>query len=176
MAFVFNSVLLGIGLEMDAFSVSVANGLRDPHMPMSGQLRIAGVFAFFQYLMPVLGWLGIHGVVSAFSAFERMVPWIALILLAFIGEKMILEAVRGEEEAAEAVGLTWPALLMQGVATSIDALSAGFALESYSFPLTLLSGAIIALVTLLLCLVGVKAGQKAGQYLTRWSSVLAALS
>ncbi len=174
-AFLIDNLLLGAGLAMDAFSVSVANGLRDPHMQRSERYRIAGVFAFFQFLMPVLGWLGIRLIMSAFAAFHRAVPWIALILLGFIGGKMLLEGIRGGNEEAEPVSLAWSTLLLQGIATSIDALSAGFALAEYTAVQTLLSGLIIAAVTLTLCLIGVRAGQKAGQYLTRWASVVGGL-
>ena len=174
-AFLIDNLLLGTGLAMDAFSVSVANGLRDPHMQRRERYRIAGVFAFFQFLMPVLGWLGIRLIMSAFAAFHRAVPWIALILLGFIGGKMVLEGIRGGNEEAEPVSLAWSTLLLQGIATSIDALSAGFALAEYTAVQTLLSGLIIAAVTLSLCLIGVRAGQKAGQYLTRWASILGGL-
>ena len=174
-AFLIDNLLLGAGLAMDAFSVSVANGLRDPHMQHRERYRIAGVFAFFQFLMPVLGWLGIRLIMSAFAAFHRAVPWIALILLGFIGGKMVLEGIRGGNEEAEPVSLAWSTLLLQGIATSIDALSAGFALAEYTAVQTLLSGLIIAAVTLTLCLIGVRAGQKAGQYLTRWASVAGGL-
>jgi putative Mn2+ efflux pump MntP len=174
-AFLIDNLLLGTGLAMDAFSVSVANGLRDPHMRRRERYRIAGVFAFFQFLMPVLGWLGIRLIMSAFAAFHRAVPWIALILLGFIGGKMVLEGIRGGNEETEPVSLAWSTLLLQGIATSIDALSAGFALAEYTAVQTLLSGLIIAAVTLTLCLIGVRAGQKAGQYLTRWASVAGGL-
>ena len=174
-AFLIDNLLLGAGLAMDAFSVSVANGLRDPHMQRRERYRIAGVFAFFQFLMPVLGWLGIRLIMSAFAAFHRAIPWIALILLGFIGGKMVLEGIRGGNEEAEPVSLAWSTLLLQGIATSIDALSAGFALAEYTAVQTLLSGLIIAAVTLTLCLIGVRAGQKAGQYLTRWASVVGGL-
>ncbi len=172
LSFILTNLLLGAGLAMDAFSVSVANGLHAPHMPARMQFRIAGIFAFFQFLMPVLGWLGIHVIESAFSAFSRAVPWIALALLGFIGSKMIVEGLRSETAPQEDIPLAWSALIVQGVATSIDALSAGFALAEYTFVQTLLSGLIIAAVTLALCLIGVRAGQKAGQHLTRWSTVV----
>ena len=160
---------------MDAFSVSIANGLRQPDMPASDRYRIAGVFAFFQYMMPLLGWLAVRSVASAFSAFHKAVPWIALILLGFIGARMILDGIRNKEDMTAAVSITWPTLITQGIATSIDALSAGFALASYSPVQAFMSGAIIALVTLTLCLIGVRTGQKAGHYLKRWSSVLGGL-
>ena len=127
--FFANSALLGVGLAMDAFSVSLANGLNEPRMRRARMSGIAGVFAFFQFLMPMLGWVCVHTVVGYFSAFERFIPWIALVLLCYIGGKMLIEGIRNragedaEEEAAK--GLSPGGLLMQGVATSIDALSVG---------------------------------------------------
>ena len=174
-SFILTNLLLGVGLAMDAFSVSIANGLHAPNMPVRMKSRIAGVFAFFQFLMPVLGWLGVHTIAEAFAAFNLAVPWIALALLGFIGGKMLIEGLRNKEEQPDEVALTWGALLVQGIATSIDALSAGFAMAHYSLIQALLSGLIIAVVTFTLSLIGVRAGQKAGQYLTRWASVVGGL-
>lgn len=85
--FLFNSVLLGVGLAMDAFSVSLANGLNEPQMGTRRMCGIAGVFAFFQALMPMTGWVCIHTIVSRFQAFEKLIPWIALVLLLYIGQQ-----------------------------------------------------------------------------------------
>ena len=146
--FLFNSVLLGIGLAMDAFSVSLANGLNEPYMKKSRMCGIAGVFAFFQALMPMLGWVCIHTIVNTFQAFEKCIPWIALALLGFIGGKMLMEGIRGEEDEEDgekAVGFM--GLMVQGVATSIDALSVGFTIADYDFWMALLAAVIIAVVT-----------------------------
>ena len=125
--FFFNAVLLGVGLAMDAFSVSLANGLHEPCMRTKRLCFVAGVFAFFQFLMPMIGWVCVHTVAQYFSAFEKLIPYIALALLLFIGGKMLLEGIRGEEEAdACGTGVGFGALMVQGVATSIDALSVGF--------------------------------------------------
>ena len=87
--FVLNSILLGVGLAMDAFSVSIANGLNEPHMRRRREVLIAGTYAFFQFLMPVIGWFCVHELVRQFRVFERFIPWIALALLLWIGGKMI---------------------------------------------------------------------------------------
>lgn len=99
--FFLNSILLGVGLAMDAFSVSLANGLNDPKMKAPRMCAIAGTFAGFQALMPMLGWVCVHTVVTYFRAFESFVPWIALILLLYIGGKMLFEAIRGSGEEKE---------------------------------------------------------------------------
>ena len=122
--FFFNSALLGVGLAMDAFSVSMANGLHDPQMSRRRAVQIAGTFAIFQAVMPMTGWVCVHTIVELFSSFEKFIPWIALILLGYIGGKMLIEGIKGEE-AEEAAELSAGALFMQGVATSIDALVAG---------------------------------------------------
>ena len=92
--FFFLSIMLGIGLAMDAFSVSLANGLNEPNMKFGKTLGIAGMFAFFQALMPLIGWVCVHTVVQYFSAFEKFIPWIALALLGYIGTKMLIDGFR----------------------------------------------------------------------------------
>ena len=101
--FFFNSVLLGVGLAMDAFSVSLANGLNEPKMKISKMTVISGTFAFFQALMPMLGWFLVHTFCNNFCQFTKVVPWIALVLLSFIGGKMLYNGIKGsdEEEAVE---------------------------------------------------------------------------
>ena len=82
--FFFNSILLGVGLAMDAFSVSLANGLNEPKMKKNRMCLIAGVFAFFQAMMPLLGWFLVHNLCKYFSKIQFFIPWIALILLCFM--------------------------------------------------------------------------------------------
>ena len=161
--FFVNSILLGIGLAMDAFSVSVANGLGEPHMRLRRMSLIAGTFAFFQWFMPMAGWVCVHTIVQVFQAFEYAIPWIALALLLFIGGKMILEAVRGEDEeegAATGVGL-W-ALFVQGIATSIDALSVGFTIAGYNVVMAFVCALLIAIVTYVICMGGLQIGKTVG--------------
>ena len=82
--FILESIIFGVGLAMDAFSVSMANGLQDPGMSRKRMLGIAGTFAFFQFLMPMIGWACVHTIAKRFEAFQKMVPWIAFVLLVFI--------------------------------------------------------------------------------------------
>ncbi len=172
-AFFANSALLGVGLAMDAFSVSLANGLRDPGMGRRRMALIAGTFAFFQFLMPVAGWLCVRTVASAFAAFQRAVPWIALGLLGCIGGKMLYEGSTHRESAAEEVEkLGGGTLLMQGVATSIDALSVGFTIERYGWPQALTASAIIAVVTFAICVGGLLIGRRFGTKLSDKASIL----
>lgn len=173
-SFVFfaNSVLLGVGLAMDAFSVALANGLNEPGMKSRKMCGIAGVFAFFQALMPLLGWWCVHTVLQYFSAFEKLIPWIALILLLYIGGKMLWEAFAKKEEEQEKAGVGFAALLVQGVATSIDALSVGFTISEYGLVMAVVCAIIIAVVTFIICLVGLYIGRKFGTKLSNKASVL----
>lgn len=159
--FIFNSILLGVGLAMDAFSVSIANGLSEPKMRRVKCAAVAGAYSFFQFLMPMLGWVLVTALMGWFSVIERFVPYIALGLLLFIGIKMIVESLRGAEEK-EARRLTVPILLMQAVATSIDALSVGFTLASYELPSALAASLIIGGVTFIICLFGLWIGKRFG--------------
>lgn len=157
-----NSLLLGVGLAMDAFSVSLANGLNEPKMKAPRMSLIAGVFGVFQALMPLLGWVCVHTVVEYFKSFEKFIPWIALILLGYIGGKMLYESIKGDEEEAGKEALGFGTLMVQGVATSIDALSVGFTIADKSFLEALISVIIIAIVTFIICIAGLILGKKFG--------------
>ena len=170
--FFFNCFLLGVGLAMDACSVSLANGLREAKMPRRKMCAVAGVFAVFQALMPLLGWLCVHTIVQYFRAFERFIPWIALALLGWIGGKMLLEGLRGEESPEESGGVGLSALLVQGVATSIDALSVGFTIAEYDGVMALVCALIIALVTFVICLGGLAIGKKFGTHLAGKAGIM----
>ena len=162
---IITSTILGAGLAMDAFSVSLANGLAETKMKFARVSGIAGTFALFQFLMPLIGWGLVHTAVNRLMWLNDFVPWIALILLSLIGLKMIrdgvIEAVSGQE-GMEGETLGAGMLLVQGVATSIDALSVGFAISDHSAAEALLSSAIIGVITFGLCVAGVMIGKKAG--------------
>ena len=173
--FFFNSVLLGVGLAMDAFSVSLANGLNEPNMKNKKLCGVAGVFAFFQALMPLIGWICVHTILQYFQAFEKCIPWIALILLGFIGGKMLKEGIKneGEESEKKEIGLT--ALLVQGVATSIDALSVGFTIAEYGLLMAIVCAVIIAIVTFFICVAGLIIGKTFGMKFAGKASVFGGL-
>ena len=169
--FFFNSILLGVGLAMDAFSVSLANGLNDPLMKRRKMCQIAGVFAVFQALMPMFGWICVHTIVQYFQAFEIFIPWIALGLLGFIGGKMLYDGITDNEDSEEKPGVGFAALIMQGIATSIDALSVGFTIADYDLLSAALAAFIIAVVTFVICIGGLSIGKKAGTALSGKATV-----
>ena len=168
---IITSFLLGIGLAMDAFCVSLASGLNEPGMTAERAFTISGVFGGFQFAMPMIGWLCIHTIASWFGWFEKLVPWIALILLGFIGVKMVIEGFKGSGEE-KAAGMDARTLFIMGVATSIDALSVGFAIEHYGIKEALISALIIGVVTLFICLAGTELGKKIGMKLAGKASIV----
>ena len=171
-SFFFNSILLGIGLAMDAFSVSLANGLNEPGMKKGKMCAVAGVFAAFQAIMPLTGWVCVHTIVQYFRAFEQFIPWIAMILLGYIGGKMLYDGITGGDGEEEDCGVGFKALMLQGVATSIDALSVGFTIADYDFFSALLAALIIAAVTFFICMGGLVIGRTAGTRLAGRAGIL----
>ena len=170
--FIINSILLGVGLAMDAFSVSLANGLNVPKMSRGMRAAVPLTFGGFQFLMPIIGWFCVRRLAEAFEAFQAAVPWIALILLLFIGGKMLSEGIKGEDGCDENAGVGLAALMVQGVATSIDALSVGFTIAEYGFAEALLAVVLIAAVTFVICLGGLYIGRKAGTKLAGKAGIL----
>ncbi len=171
-AFFINSALLGVGLAMDAFSVSLANGLNEPKMKTGRMCIVAGVFSLFQFLMPLLGWICVSTVAGCFAAFEKLVPWIALILLCYIGGKMLYDGITHKEEAAGAGAVGFATLLTQGVATSIDALSVGFTISDHNWLTAPVCCALIGGVTFLICMGGLAIGKKFGTKLAGKAGIL----
>lgn len=171
--FFFNSILFGVGLAMDAFSVSLANGLRQPGMGRRRMCLIAGTFAFFQILMPLLGWVCVHTIAETFQAVQKYIPWAALILLVWIGGSMIWEGLHHKEEETTPVGLR--GLMLQGIATSIDALSVGFTIAGYTWPFALVEALIIGIVTFLICMAGLHLGKRFGTILAGKATILGGL-
>lgn len=171
--FFFNNVLLGVGLAMDAFSVSLANGLNEPKMRKSKMCSVALTFAIFQAIMPLIGWVCVHTVVEHFKSFEKFIPWIALVLLCYIGGSMLIDGIKNKDDSdrdsVKKVGFF--ALIVQGVATSIDALSVGFTIAGYDFLMALVSAFIIALVTFIICVVGVYIGKRFGTKLSTKATI-----
>ena len=108
---------------------------------------------------------------SSGRSVETLIPWIALILLGYIGGKMLIEGIKGEE-AEEAAELSAGALLMQGIATSIDALSVGFTISEYGWLMALAASLIIAVVTFFICMAGLRIGKKFGTKLSGKASIL----
>jgi len=171
-AFFVKSILLGIGLSMDAFSVSLANGLNEPKMKKHKMCGVASVFAGFQFAMPMIGWICVSTIARLFGIFEKFIPWIALILLGYIGGKMLYEGIKNKDAQEEKPGVGLKGLLVQGIATSIDALSVGFTISKYSCVEALIACLLIGVVTFIICFAGLAIGKKAGTKLAGKAGIL----
>lgn len=176
---IINSVLLGVGLAMDAFSISIANGILEPNMKKGRMFKIASVYAVAQLIMPLIGWFLVTTLEGIFTSFSKFIPWIALILLLFIGGKMVIEGIlertgkkKDEIKEDKPVKLTWGALIVQGIATSIDALSVGFTIADYSALRAIAASVIIGVVTLVICLIGLIFGKKIGEKISSIATII----
>ena len=182
--FYLGNILLGVALAIDAFSVSLANGLNEPCMRTRKLCLISGVFAIFQALMPFIGWILLSTVLAWFEGLTAFIPWVALLLLGFIGVKMLIDGIKNrdcEDACSCGTKLGFGALIVQGIATSIDALSAGINFGNYgadgvfvpyAWVDAVLAALVIALVTFVICAAGVQIGKKAGTKLAGKAGIL----
>ena len=170
--FIINSIFLGVGLAMDAFSLSIANGLCEPHMHKTKAFKIAFVFGFFQALMPLIGWLITHTILEYFNILEVLLPWVSITILGYIGLAMILKAFDKNDGIECSPCLSNSTLLVQAVATSLDALSLGLIMGTSGLFAALLSCLIIATITFIICLFGVTIGKTSAAKLPFKAEVL----
>ena len=161
LANIIESIILGIALAMDAMAVTLSNSLCEPDMPLSKKLGMPIAFALFQMGMPILGYFGGMAIAEYIDAYAGIV---SLVILAFVGGKMIVEAVREmrEPESCSTARLTWAMIGMEAVATAIDAFIVGvsFAAEGKDI---VLYGGMIGLTTLLCCLFVLALGRRLGE-------------
>ena len=165
----FSIFMIGIGLSMDAFAVSVARGMTmKKEELLRYALTLGFFFGIFQAVMPLIGWWA----GSCFQEFIASIDhWIAFGLLAIIGGNMIRESFRGEEEACDDKSLTLKTILILAVATSIDALAVGI---SFAFLQVHIWTAIviIGLTTFVLSFLAVYLGNRLGNLLEKYAGIL----
>lgn len=156
----FEVIVLALALSMDAFAVSIGLGAKNTGQLRSLALKSAIYFGLFQALMPLIGYMGGRGVIGWVESYA---PWIAFFLLLLIGGKMIYESMsEGIEEDIAAI--THKVMLLLAIATSIDAMAAGFSLTLLGVN-PLLACAIIGAVTFVFSGVGVNVGARGGTWL-----------
>ncbi len=161
-------LLIAVGLSMDAFAVAVCKGLGMRRLCLRQALIIGGFFGGFQALMPLFGWLLGRQFASCIAAFDH---WIAFLLLAVIGGKMIAEAVGGGEESVPFSRLCLRELTLLSLATSIDALAVGITLALLPDTDILLSVSLIGVITLVLSFLGVIVGNQYGRRFEKTATV-----
>ena len=170
--FFLHSALFGLGLAMDAFSVSLVGGLEEPGMRRGRMFAIAGVFGAFQFLMPLTGWFFVHTAAGIFTAAAPFIPYAAFLLLLCIGGKMLIGGLKKGDKKEARAGQGAGALLLQGLATSIDALSVGFTIADAAFPAAAAQSLIIGVVTFGVCCGGVQIGKRFGARLADRAAIL----
>ena len=156
------NIFLGLGLSMDACAVSMANGLNGDKLKTKNLLFISFMFGLFQGLMPFIGYI----VGAQFVAYiSFIVPWLALAILGFLGTKMIIDSVKNKNEEVTAQNLTFKVIFIQTIATSIDALSVGLTIISYTLLQAVVACLIIAVITFIICTIAHVIGKKFGYIL-----------
>ncbi len=172
--------LIGLSLSMDAFAVSVTDGLCYRNLTKVKGATIPLAFGLFQAVMPLIGYFVAFGLGQAFEEiFDKIDHWIAFVLLAVIGGKMIYDAIkqlRSKEEEIKEKKYSVPEVLVQGVATSIDALFVGVSFAATeglknSIPNVLVGVAIIGVTTFAISLAGLLIGVKIGNVLKNKSGI-----
>lgn len=163
----FEVIVLALALSMDAFAVSVGLGSKPVASHKKLAIWAAIYFGLFQGLMPLVGYLGGKGLLGWIEVYA---PWIAFLLLLLIGGKMIFEAFsEGIEEDISQI--TQRVMLTLAIATSIDAMAAGFALNLLQVN-ALLACLIIGLVTFVMSAIGVYIGKRSGTWLESKAELL----
>lgn len=161
-------IFLAIGLSFDSFAVSVCSGLNLPQIRFYQATKIAISLAFFQAMMPLIGWMignSIKGLI------EPVDHWIAFGLLGLIGGKMIFESILGSEEREIKNPLLWKVILMLSLATSIDALAVGFSFATLLDKI-LFVVFVIGLVTFIASMLGILLGKKTGPRINKYAEIL----
>ena len=172
----FEVFLLGIGLSMDAFAVSVTKGIAMKKPNVRNTLMISFAFGLFQALMPLLGWVLGRGVADYIRVIDH---WIAFVLLAYIGGHMIAETVKEKGAVAQAEadndpGVDLRELLVLSIATSIDALACGITFSFFEINIVA-AIVIIGITTFTLSAVGVRLGRTLGGWLGRFAQIAGGL-
>ena len=170
-------LLLGVGLSMDACAVSISNGLANKKISIKETLLIALTFGIFQMMMPLIGYF----IGSLFTnLIVKIGPYIALALLSFLGIKMIVDSIKSrkknedeeEKEEENIKKLSFKMLLIQAIATSIDALSVGLVFVGINYPLVILYTGIIGIITTILSLISVFIGKKFGDIFSNKAEIV----
>ena len=165
---IFSAILTGFALSMDAFAVSVTKGITLKKVNSSISIKIAFFFGLFQGIMPLIGWL--FG--KNFEIYIRSIDhWIAVILLSYLGIKMILDAINEDKCETNNTYLTNKELIILSIATSIDALAVGvtFAFLNINIVPICIS---IAAITFIVCFIGVMIGKKIGCALKDYAQIV----
>ena len=157
--FVLQSMMVAVGLAMDSCTVSMTDGMNEKNMSLGKNILVAFIFAIFQQFMPVIGYF----IGQIFGGFiHKYVPIIALIILGVLGVKMLADAIKNKNEPEKLGKLTLSMLILQAIATSIDALSVGVTFVGYTLSHMFFVTSLIGIVTFIFTFIGVQLGKRFG--------------
>lgn len=164
-------LLLAVGLSMDVLSVAAVTGFGVGRMARGQMLKLAAAFGAFHVIMPFLGWLAGGSIIDLISGYDH---WVAFLLLAFVGGRMLIEGVRGGEEFDPGRILETRSLILFSVAVSVDSVAVGLSFGLGGVPI-LFPALVIGATAFAFTLVGVAVGSKTGRWLGRWSQIAGGL-
>lgn len=181
-----NALLVSISMSVDCMTIGAADGIQYPKLEKWKIFLLAFLFGLFQAVMPTIGYFIGY---SFQEVMEKYIPWIAFGLLGLLGVKNIIEWIKDRKESKEEKEeiqeekegdlpekkLTIPAMLVQSVATSIDALCIGFVYLNYSIPQAIAVFSMIGIITFLLSIMAIFLGRKIGPWLSSWAGLIAGI-
>lgn len=182
-----DTILVSISMAVDCMTVGATDGIEEPHMKKQKTFFIAFIFGLFQFMMPTIGYFIFYFIVNyglnkdVQEQLETFIPWIAFSLLTLLGIKNIIEWFKERKEAKEGKEASAPkeltigGILVQGIATSIDALCIGFVYSplEYGIPAALTVFGVIGGVTCLLSVLTILFGKVIGDKLEKWAGLIA---
>ena len=172
-----NIIFTSVSMSFDAMTVGAVDGVNEKNMAIRKMLLIAFVFGFMQFLMPVIGYF----IGFSFKDYlELYIPWIAFGLLGMLSIESLVDWLiefkkSNEKEFTKEKKLTYKTLLIQGVATSIDALCIGFVFLNYNIPSAMITFMIIGITTFILTTISISLANKVAGKLEKWGGLIAAI-
>ncbi|MCH5163354.1 MAG: manganese efflux pump [Clostridiales bacterium] len=167
-----NGLLFGLGLAVDSFLIALTDGLDNPNVKIGKLALLAAMFAAFQILMPMLGWLCMHTVAVYVDYFDKVLSWIAFAVMLFFGVRMIVDGVKKQplERKERDIGIS--AVILQCFVTSVDSLAVGFAIANYTVISALVCSIVIGSVTFIMFCLGYTVGKRFGLRFADAASVI----
>lgn len=169
---IIKSLILAVGLVIDSFSISLINGISYQEMKKNKLIQQSTVFGICQGLMPFIGYLALVYFSNKLSFIKTISPFISLILLSYLGIKLLIESSKKEEIEKKSGTLLLTTMIMQGIATSIDAISCSFSMINLSLDYAVIEVLIISSVTFIVSYTAINIGKVIGSKVGKYSKIL----
>ena len=169
---IINSLLLALGLGVDSFSISLVNGISYPNSNKKEHLKQSLIFGICQSLMPFIGYILLVYFSNRLTIIKTVSPYISLVLLSYLGIKLIMESFKTNNIEKNNAKLTTSTLILQGIATSIDAVSCSFSMINLSMFKAVIEITIIGIVTVVLSYLALSLGKEIGRKVEKYSQII----